>query len=412
MDYQNYQVHVDILMNSIEKNDASIWNSAFKYRHLSPILKKIHLNSNTDIHIELVGYKFGSAVLQTGHFVNISFIKCSFEHSDLDQAYIKNCKFIDTTIKESTFRGAIIENCEFTTSDRNNRAIVKNNNFTLAIIRNSKFRNADCKESNFSCQMLENIDFQDAILKKSIFSEAKLKGVIFDSADISQAIFKNCKIEDSSFLGSIIEGTLFWKCTRLIAAYGNEQKNLVIRRNPALTLDSIETAQFISMIEQERLDEIINEVTSKVVLIIGSFSDGHKLTLDLIREHLKTLDWVPVIFDFRIPYTRDVTETITLLARISKFIIADLTDAKSVQQEIAAIAPHIAVPIAPIVHGNKKVFSMFRDYWKYEWILSEFRYDNVDHLIANFENQIMAKAIRKAESLNNRKQKAWQTTMD
>src|SRR3712207_7715106 len=47
-----------------------------------------------------------------------------------------------------------------------------------------------------------------------------------------------------------------------------------------------------------------------------------KAVLDAVREALRAHDYVPILFDFDIPADRDVTETVTLLARMARFIIA------------------------------------------------------------------------------------------
>jgi hypothetical protein len=46
-----------------------------------------------------------------------------------------------------------------------------------------------------------------------------------------------------------------------------------------------------------------------------------------------------VVFDFEKPTNRTTDETITLLARMARFVIADISDAKSVLQELRAIVP-------------------------------------------------------------------------
>jgi hypothetical protein len=44
------------------------------------------------------------------------------------------------------------------------------------------------------------------------------------------------------------------------------------------------------------------------------------------------------MFDFEKPRSRNTEETVRTLASISKYVVADLTDARSVLQEIAMIA--------------------------------------------------------------------------
>jgi hypothetical protein len=88
------------------------------------------------------------------------------------------------------------------------------------------------------------------------------------------------------------------------------------------------------------------------------------------RDGLLTLVGPPLIdsytlFDFSVPSTRDITETVSLLARMARFIIADLTDPSSIPKELEAIVPQLAVPVQPLLEGAARPYAMFKDYWKY-----------------------------------------------
>ena len=86
-----------------------------------------------------------------------------------------------------------------------------------------------------------------------------------------------------------------------------------------------------------RKSEVIDTITSKAVLILGRFTEERKAVLDALREELRKRDYLPILFDFDVPATRDITETISLLARMARFVVADITDAKSIPQELAVI---------------------------------------------------------------------------
>ena len=59
-------------------------------------------------------------------------------------------------------------------------------------------------------------------------------------------------------------------------------------------------------------------------------------------------------------------KTVSLLARMARFIIADLTDPSSIPKELEAIVPHLAVPVQPLLEGSSRPYAMFKDYWKYD----------------------------------------------
>jgi len=68
------------------------------------------------------------------------------------------------------------------------------------------------------------------------------------------------------------------------------------------------------------------------VLILGRFAPERKAILDAIRDALRTRDYLPVLFDFEKPSSRDITETVSTLAHMARFVIADITDAKSIHK--------------------------------------------------------------------------------
>ncbi|MBA2396689.1 MAG: hypothetical protein H0V70_28525 [Ktedonobacteraceae bacterium] len=111
---------------------------------------------------------------------------------------------------------------------------------------------------------------------------------------------------------------------------------------------------------------MIDTITAKVVLILGHF-DKRKPVLDALRDELRNYNFIPVVFDFNPSAKRDLTETISLLANMSHFVIADLTDAKSIPQELHTIVPHLpSVIVQPILHIDDREYAMFEHYEKYQ----------------------------------------------
>jgi hypothetical protein len=89
----------------------------------------------------------------------------------------------------------------------------------------------------------------------------------------------------------------------------------VDQNEPEITVDNIEVAQFIHLLlNNQKIRDVINTITSKAVLILGRFTDERKAVLDALREELRKRNLLPILFDFAIPASRDVTETIKTLA--------------------------------------------------------------------------------------------------
>ena len=98
-----------------------------------------------------------------------------------------------------------------------------------------------------------------------------------------------------------------------------------------ITVDNLDMAQFIYLLlHNEKIREVIDTITSKAVLILGRFTPARKIVLDAMQEELRRRNYLPILFDFEKPASRDLTETISTLAHMARFIIDDLTEAKSI----------------------------------------------------------------------------------
>jgi hypothetical protein len=115
--------------------------------------------------------------------------------------------------------------------------------------------------------------------------------------------------------------------------------------------------QFIYLLlHNEKLQGVIDTITSKVVLILGRFSlSERKQVLDSLRDELRKRNYVPVVFDFEKPRSQTTINTVVLLARMARFVIADVSDARSVLQELQAIVPTSPkLPVQPTMNGRQE----------------------------------------------------------
>jgi hypothetical protein len=186
------------------------------------------------------------------------------------------------------------------------------------------------------------------------------------------------------------------------------QQNLIITpdEEPKITVDNIEIAQFIYLLlYNKKIHTAVDTITRKGVLILGRFTPERKAVLDALRDALRKNDYLPILFDFDVPATRDITETITLLARMARFIIADLTDPSSIPKELEAVVPHVAVPVQPLLEGSSRPYAMFSDYWKYDWVLPEYRYEGLSPLLGALQEKVITPAEAKVNELEERRRR-------
>src|SRR5262249_24690807 len=253
---------------------------------------------------------------------------------------------------------------------------------------------ADLSEANLSKASLNAANLIGADLRKAILGGADLTRANLIETDFSGADLTGCRIYGVSAWRLKLEKT--------------QQQNLVITREdePAITVDNIEVAQFIYlMLNNQKVRDVIDTITSKVVLILGRFADERKAVLDALREELRKCDYLPILFDFEVPARRNITETITLLARMARFIIADLTDPSSIPQELQAIIPSVRAPVQPLLLEGSSLYSMFKDFdpQDFHWVLPVSRYKEPKQLLAALAENVIAPAEEKVKALEERR---------
>jgi hypothetical protein len=83
---------------------------------------------------------------------------------------------------------------------------------------------------------------------------------------------------------------------------------------------------------------------------------------------------------------------------MSRFVIADLTDATEIRAELLGIVPHLpTVPVQPIILASQEApYATFQDYKHYHWVLEPFAYDSLDHAIASLTEKVLKPAETKS----------------
>jgi hypothetical protein len=143
-----------------------------------------------------------------------------------------------------------------------------------------------------------------------------------------------------------------------------------------------------------------NQVTSKVVLILGRFTEDRKAVLDALRAELRRRDYLPILFDFDKPAGKDLTGTVQTLASMARFVVADLTDPSSVPHELAMVVPGTVVPVQPVLLVGQPEYAMFVDLKRrYGWVLEPYRYASPERLMADLGERVIAPAEAKAREL-------------
>jgi hypothetical protein len=157
----------------------------------------------------------------------------------------------------------------------------------------------------------------------------------------------------------------------------------------------------------ERLDgagvsRMLSDIAQRSVLILGRFTDERKAVLDAIRTALATPPhaYVPVLFDFDKPGERDLIESIVRFAAVSRFVIADLSDPKSVPAELQAIVPQFpSLPVVPIIEASQREYPVSDHILRRPSVTEPVRYRNVGDLLSILDERVLAPAEALYEAL-------------
>jgi uncharacterized protein YjbI with pentapeptide repeats len=259
---------------------------------------------------------------------------------------------------------------------------------------------AELPEANFSGANLNGANLTAAKLLEANFSRARLKGANLTDADLTNSVLVKTDLQRTTLAGCTIYGISAWS----LKLEGTKQENLNVSDygEPAVMVDNLEVAQFIYLLRNnERIRQVIDTITSTAVLILGRFTSDRKAVLDAIRDELRQRGYLPILFDFEKPAGRDLTETISTLAHMARFIIADITDAKSIPQELQAIVPNLpSVPVQPLVLASDYEYGMFEGIKRYPWVLDVYRYDDPHEVLTSLESRIISPAEAKVRELS------------
>jgi len=272
-----------------------------------------------------------------------------------------------------------------------------------AELRGINLSDANLERANLRSSTLSGANLTRANLRGADLRAASLRRARLDHADLTGAVLRftslaDARIEGATLTGCQIYGTSAWNL------YGvpRDQSNLVIsadREEPAVMVDDLEVAQFVYLLlHNDKIRNVIETVGKKAVLILGRFTPERKAVLDAVRSLLRRHGYVAMLFDFVPSRRRDLTETIVALAHMSRFIIADLSDPRSVPQELSTIIPGLpSVPVLPVIVAAQREFPMFEHWRRYPWVLPLLRYKDQEHLLQRLQGSLIARAERKAK---------------
>ena len=264
-------------------------------------------------------------------------------------------------------------------------------NFRGAILYKANLRGADLRRANLRGADLVGANLRETDLNGANLSETKLLNASIERASLVETNLKKADLTNCRIYGISAWNVKVDKAT--------VQSDLVItkEKEPIITVDNLEVAQFIYLLlNNQKIRHVIDTITSKVVLILGRFTPKRKAILDAIRNELRKHDYLPVLFDFEKSARRDIQETITTLAGLARFVIADITAPRSIPQELVKIVESLpSVPVQPLLTHGSKPWGMYGHIERYPSVLKIHKYKNKKDLLPSLWEKVITPAEEK-----------------
>jgi uncharacterized protein YjbI with pentapeptide repeats len=423
--------HLELLGQGVE-----VWN-AWRVRQppIMPDLEGADLSgwelnnvdlSNADLHgadlrkAQLRGANLRDATLGDARLSEAELGDANLSEADLNGAdlslanlrgsMLSKAKLIGARLRVATLDGANLAGADAQQADLFRASLIGSNlsgaNLEDADLDNADLTGADLSQARLVGANLRSADLDETKLIGANLSEVNLRYATLRGADLSGASLRGALLVETGLENAVLTGCFVYG----IAAWnirlsgGTKQHGLVITGlfQPEITVDNIEVAQFVYLLlHNEKIRDVIDTVGKKGVLLLGRFTEGRIEVLERLREELRKRDYVPIVFNFDKPSTKDFTETVRLLAGLSKFVIADITNPKSSPLELQATVPEIMVPFQPIIAQGEKPFAMLQDLWikHRDWVFEPIEYSSIDRLIETMDAEIIDPAERRFDEL-------------
>src|SRR6516162_11484518 len=234
---------------------------------------------------------------------------------DLNGADLHRADLSRADLREAWLRGAHLEGADLYRAELC-AAHLDGADLSRANLHQAYLSRANLHRANLSEAHLSRADLGGAYLSRANLCEANLSRADLNGADLSRAHLRgvnlceailvranltDADLADADLTGCLIYGVSAWG---LKFSDKTKQRNLIITtlREPEITVDDIEVAQFIYlMLNNQKIRDVIDTITSKAVLILGRFTDERKAVLDALRDELRKRNYLPILFDFDKP---------------------------------------------------------------------------------------------------------------
>jgi hypothetical protein len=362
---------------------VAVWNASRPYR---PDLSNAKLVAWNLRSANLARTNLSGALLSSANLVEANLSLADLSGADLSPAALNDANLSGANLARANLSGAALEGADL----------------SGARLEGANLSGASLLRADLIGAFLHGADLRGARIGWANLSRANLRRADLRGANLFATLLVETKLKGAVLTGCRVYGVSAWNVK---LSKDTKQQDLIITppEESEVAVDNIEVAQFVYLLlHNAKIRDVIDTIGRRGVLLLGRFTEGRIAVLERLREELRRRGYVPIVFDFDKPETKDFTETVRLLAGLSKFVIADITNPKSAPLELQATVPEIMVPFLPIIEEGQEPFAMLTDLWvkHRDWVFEPLHYSSLEALIGALDNEIIEPAkVRFAELL-------------
>jgi uncharacterized protein YjbI with pentapeptide repeats len=323
------------------------------------------------------------AILFKANFSQADMAGANLDGADLTGAFLIRANLSGATLLQACMKGANL-----------GQASLFRAKLVGALLSQASFFKADLSEADLSEANLEGANLQEAVLERTNLRSANAANANFCFATLLRTNLENAVLDNCA-----VYGTSLWDVN--LSESRQRDLDIMPTQQPVLSVDSLPTAQLVGMLlHHERARYEVFSITLNTVLVIGRFPPDRKPVLAAIKEALRRGEYSPLVLDFHLPGLGDKNEIIKTLGKISRFIIADLTDDRRIAETLDAVVHFLpSIPIQPIGQKGTEQGATDSHYHKYRCVLPFWRFTDQDDLAKKIGREVIVPAEQKAAEI-------------
>lgn len=348
--------------------------------------------------IDLSGIDLSGADLSRANLAEANLSQATLAQAGLFEAILD-----EANLSRANLHGAILHGANLKKTDLS-QANLSGANLFEANLDRANLAQADLTRADLTGTYLNWANLSQATLKQAHLAAAhmrgtNLSGANLDRADLSKATLIGVNLAEANLNDSCICGI----SAKGVTLTASQHLNLIISSpdEPIVAVDDFEVARFVYLLLQNpQLGEVVDLWGKKLVLIAGSFGGERSTLLVGMRSRLRARGYLPISFNAERPGGQGYSQILSTLVRLSRFVIVDLSEARSVTRELDQIVPNLPwVPVQPLLSRLVRAYAMLLNYRDCAWILDMHSYHGLEDLLTRFEEKVLQPAESKAAEI-------------